>query len=493
MKNIKSMRLRRFIAKYIQYLEVAAYCLVVVVGGGVAAAWLWKVEVTAGSIAGDLKPYEHSIACDAKCVVVALPCEDKTDVQEGQVVVEVCKDPEWVAEAEVMSQIRSVLDAMREEPDEEPEAAEDEGEGEAGEPVEEPDEEPVEDEEPAPILPRFLPVAQGLEAQLRAWESKTPPATEKLVAPAAGLIWLGSCEVGKIYDADAKILGVKDFAQLRAKLSFEAKNVEFCRPGLKGKLDIRTEQSFETLMRLNSDSLPAVPYFGARLDQFSRLASTEIRDLVTDSVVGEEYLDKEKAVAGDFPLPAKSVDNITIRVSGVRESQAGADAELVGENFRVEKLPAVVVSGTHTSGITLLELDEEAQAKVRQKVEESLAAAAIAEDEGAFTLPKGIDEVVVNLQVNTEQPCDDWDLETYPEGRDPEEFEEDEGEREEHEGSKTVKRKNRKFSGTLQLIAPEQSLQDLARVLAIDGKSLKVTGEIVTGRTRFAMLLFRKH
>ena len=50
--RIKSLRWRRFIAKYITYLEIFAYMMVVLVGGGVITAWCYHVDVTAESKEG---------------------------------------------------------------------------------------------------------------------------------------------------------------------------------------------------------------------------------------------------------------------------------------------------------------------------------------------------------------------------------------------------------------------------------------------------------
>ena len=43
--EIRSLRWRRFIAKYVTYLEVFAYFMVVLVGTGLIVAWTYKVEV----------------------------------------------------------------------------------------------------------------------------------------------------------------------------------------------------------------------------------------------------------------------------------------------------------------------------------------------------------------------------------------------------------------------------------------------------------------
>lgn len=490
MKNIKSMRLRRFIAEYIRYLEILAYALVVLVGVGVAAAWSWRVNVTAASKDGDLKPFEHEVKAAERCAVVALAVEDKTDVRKGDVIVEVCFVPEWIIQVEAMAHLRKVIQAMR---SSEPKPDED-SEDEDPDPEQEQDtqDDAAEQErEPQPFRPEFESLGQELLSRLEALEKVQPPSVEKLAAPCDGLAWLGSCEVGKVYDADKKIVGVKDFSQLRAKLTFEAKNVEACKPGLQAEIDIKTEQTFETLIRLNTDSLPHVPYFGARLDQFSRLAHEELRDLLTQAVDGQMLLDEEKAKqADDFPLPATSVDNITLRVSARREADPNAKTALFPENFRTEKLQAVVIDGKHTSGVTLLDVDPQTHQKVTEIVEKLLTQGAIATEDAPFVLHNGLEEVVINLQVNTELTQDEWDLDAHPVGLDPDDFEDDE---DKPKGSENVKRKSRKFIGTLQLIEPSDELKQLVRELTIDGESLKVTGAVITGHTRFAMLLFRKH
>jgi len=254
------------------------------------------------------------------------------------------------------------------------------------------------------------------------------------------------------------------------------------------------EGTFETLVRLNSDSSPAIPYIGSRLDPFSRLSSEEIRTALTDDVVGKQYVDRDKELQGDFALPATDVENITLRIMAERQVlDTPSDKALHSEAYRMEKLPAVVAEGTHTSEFTLLDVSPELHTDVRAMVQKSLLERQIQSGDETFSLAKGLDEVVINLSVKAEQKMDNWDLKTHPEGVDPEFFGKAARGTEERVGSADVKRTSRKFCGVLEVLDPPLGLQDLVHQLARKDKSLKVAGEIITGKTRFAMLLFRKH
>ncbi|MBT3374519.1 MAG: hypothetical protein HN742_37655 [Lentisphaerae bacterium] len=490
MKTIKNMRLRRFIAKYIRYLEILAYAFVLLVGGGVVAAWSWKVDVTARSKDGDLKPFQHEVQTELECVVIDVLVEDESNVVADQVIAVVCTDPAWIARVKLLDEVRGLHGILYPPPPEEEQSP---PEKQDEKPEEAPEEDGEESPAPPPIPTGFDSLGMLVESALPSWEAAKPPTTVELKSPAAGMVTLGQCAAGAIIKADKKVFGVKDFSRLRAKLSFEAKNVEACRPGLKGYVDVKTSQSFETLFRLNSDSRPGLPYFGSRLDPFSRLAPEEIRAKLTEGVLEKGYVDRDKELQGDFALPATDIDNVTLRIMAQRHvlEETSMDPAIQSENYRMEKLSAVVAEGTHAAGFTLLRVAPELQRDIEGMVAELLLDRRIKSNDEIFTLDKGVDEVVINLSVKSEQEMDVWDLETHPKGVDPEFF--GDGVELEKKGSPDVKRTSRKFSGVLELVEPPAELQALVRELALEGKSLKVTGEIITGKTRFAMLLFRKH
>jgi len=92
----KELRRRRFVAKYVKYLTVFGYIFVVFVAVAVAVLWFVKVDevVSAG---GEIKPAEKTLKHEKEVVVLKVLVPNHADVTEGQGLVEICDDPEWVA------------------------------------------------------------------------------------------------------------------------------------------------------------------------------------------------------------------------------------------------------------------------------------------------------------------------------------------------------------------------------------------------------------
>jgi hypothetical protein len=88
----RSLRMRRFIAKYIQYLTIFGYLYVALVGIVVATLWFVKVdEVATGS--AEIRPHEEVLRHQTDVVVMDLLVENHADVSAGQDLVTICTDP----------------------------------------------------------------------------------------------------------------------------------------------------------------------------------------------------------------------------------------------------------------------------------------------------------------------------------------------------------------------------------------------------------------
>jgi len=459
MKEIKSMRMRRFIAKYIRYLEILAYTLILLVGTGVVMAWCWRVDVTCKSDAVELAPFEHTVKAPAECVVLELPVAENAPVRKGQVVAVVCTNAQWVARAKAESGLREALDALRAAP-------------------------VTADEDGA--------FAGIVEARMVEWNKRLPPESVPIESPADGVLGLKGLATGAVVLAGKKLVKVKDFSLLRGEFTFSDKNAYLCRPGMKGWVEINTKQGFETVVMLDVDTRPGVPYFGARRDEFTQLAAAEIRAAFTNAVLGKELLDAERAKLGDFALPVSGVNNVAIQIRGHGKLVDRAQTALEPEGFRIERHPALLIDGSHTAGLTLIEVDPDARAKVAGLLSQSLADKPIAVPGGHYVLEEGIEKFVFSLEAKAKKKMPAWDWKARPEGSDAETLLAQEQPGQGVTPSKKVKYKARKFAGTVQLVAPDKRLQALVQRLAREDKALSVKAHIVVGRTPFAMLLFRK-
>ena len=496
--EIKSLRWRRFVAKYVTYLEILAYALVFIVGTALIVAWTYEVDVTADSKDGTLNAHEHVIKLDSECVVIRLPVADKTDVKRGDLVAEVCTDPDFVKRYRAMEGVRKALDGLK---------------GMATSPT------------AAPLIERF-------ESDLAAWDEAEKPAYQAVTATATGTLWLGACTTGTAYAAEKKMFGIRDFNVLEVTLTFEAANAFACRPGLSGYIEVNAEQADESLVRLSTDDVPWVPFVGSRLSQFTAVADEEIREVVSKAVKGRLLLDRDKAKTDDFPLPAKDLKEIVVRVSAdpiegdPPTGKATTTTALRSHDFRAAEVDAVCIKGKHQADVTLFDVDVGAAATkyVKPEVEEPEEDEAGTDDPGSAAEPdarppmeqirdlvhKGLfnrtilsgearlhvtgelEGMVVNVKLAAELQEEEWDLDLHPKGYALEDLP-DVGERSADDGTKQVKFTKRKFVGTLRLVEPDPHLCEEVKQLALKGKGLKVKGKLIVRRTPFAMMLFRKH
>ena len=80
----QSLRTRRFIAKYVKYLEIFGYGFVFAVAGIIAFLWFAKTEDLVLSNAEPIKPHEYVLSSDEDVIVLEALVKNKTDVTIGQ-------------------------------------------------------------------------------------------------------------------------------------------------------------------------------------------------------------------------------------------------------------------------------------------------------------------------------------------------------------------------------------------------------------------------
>jgi hypothetical protein len=457
----KSLRWKRFVAKYVRYLEIWGYFNVIAVGAGVIGAWVVHVDVTAESQEGNLAAYEWPVSLDRECVVVHLPVADRAEVEKGGVVAEVSVEPAAVQRAKALVKLRAALNSL--------EATKD-ADG---------------------LYAECAEIRKALGEKLAAWEKAPPGRLVRLTAPSDGVLWLGGCARAKVYRPGEKILGVKDFDRIQASLSFEKRNAELCRPGLKALVEIQPDQGFEALIRLNVDTHPA-PFYGYRQDRLSSVEGTaEVRRLLSRTLKGRQLLDSDVRSEKDFQLPLKSVGNVTLLVDGDVKMVDRVGDGMLPEDFRAAELPAVVLKGRHTADYNILGLEGQLQEDVEKLVRGSLASRKITRPDMEYTV-EDLTRVTVNLKASGEMNMVPWDLKAHPRGLPPSQIPSTTAEFRKGDGEDNVKRGNRYFKGTLELVEPDPQLKARVKALALKGKSLKVKGFVVVDTSRFAMKIFRK-
>ena len=92
----QSLRTRRFIAKYLDYLTYFGFFFVAMIGVGVAVLWFVKVDDVVNTV-GTIKPHEQALKHTQEAVVLKVLVPNHADVTENDDLIWICDDPHWVA------------------------------------------------------------------------------------------------------------------------------------------------------------------------------------------------------------------------------------------------------------------------------------------------------------------------------------------------------------------------------------------------------------
>ena len=111
----------------------------------------------------------------------------------------------------------------------------------------------------------------------------------------------------------------------------------------------------------------------------------------------------------------------------------------------------------------------------------------------AYTNLFDFEDLIVDLEVKGKRAGQSWDPALKPGGYEPEELPTTEDPFADVEGSTLVKLEGRKYEATLQLVDPDPAVRTLVKRMARLGQPLSVKAEIITGKRRIIMMLFRKH
>ena len=204
--------------------------------------------------------------------------------------------------------------------------------------------------------------------------------------------------------------------------------------------------------------------------------------------IAKKIRGKAFRVEKDVPLSITALQHIDIMAAAATTPVKGpVDKQHAREpeQFRSRRYDAVVVEGKHTGAVKLPELDPATQKQVVEMITSALQESPIHSTPWSYRVDK-LKTFVINVHMQGEKHEPKWKQKM---GVDPETL----PPRQIGMISKNVKFDSRKFICTLRLINPDSGLKERVKALAKEGKALSVTGEIITDKARFAMLLFRKH
>jgi len=436
----KSRWMRRFVARYIAYLEVFGYLFVVAMATTIAALWLWKVDDVSQAHSNPLiKPHEYVATHPADVVLLNMLVQKHDEVTEGQPIAEICDDPAWVSRYASAQQALALAAAL-------------DNNAAKGARVEGED-----------MLRGFL------RNSLAQWETQRPAMPRvKLLAPHSGVAVIDNAKEGLVIPAEEEIARIIDFEDLRISGDFRGTNQSYARLGQPTRSEILMAYgNNETL--LSDIERPGAWTNG--YGQFNSVAEGKINDILKQHFAG-----KRVTMEDDTTFTLTKVTAVELRGTFQTEK---ANASAAGEDIAPEPFTGIeimgrVIEGAHTASVRVLDLPEDVQSAVKQAVLQRFESRPIRLDDAALSATD-----IKDLKIITTLDVENANIEKADAQGDP----------------ILAEKVERKFIFTAQIENPSPALKAKVRELALaeTPSYIKTKTVVVVGKRRVAMLLFRKN
>lgn len=476
-KRPTNLRVRRFIAKYIMYLEVIGYLFVIVIGATIAALWLIKIDDTAKAAGSgptpNIKPFEEVISWPRECLAVELLVEDlpptgqvpppdpatppdHRNVGKGEPLVRLTDDPRWIAEQKKADRYQKIIDNI--------DAAEKDG----------------------PLSPTLAAARKEAQAVVEQWTKQRAALPTKTVrAPIAGMLnGADKSKIeGKVFAADAKLFTVVDFTDLRIPVKITGANVSHGRLLQEAKFKVKDNYGDGELVRVDMKER-------GRLTR-RRVEFLDVSGGVTKDLVADFFGDKTLTVKRDLGFHLDKVSNVEVLSRDRAEplAQLPTDpAKIVrAEPLHDKEFRAVMIDGFHYAKVKLTRFDEEQRRKLLAAVQPALTGKAT-----VIIDPKTGERLCYRLK----------DLRqarflvtmTLKQPRAGKETTKEIARRLKQENAVLTDQLERNYQGHLRVLHPSPALQHKVRELFLHDPPKYLTADVewIVDKRRIAMLLFRQ-
>ena len=327
----KSPLIRRFVARYIAYLEVFGFLFVATMAIVIAVLWVWQVDDVAQAYQNPLiKPYEHVVIHPANVVVLKMLLPNHAEVIEGQPIAEICNDPAWVsryAAAQQATALALTLDSNQMK-----------GAWTHG-------------EETLRVL---------LQKASAHWEEQRAAMPKvNLLAPHSGVVTVDKRKEGTVVLAGKEIAEIIDFGDLRISGDFRGTNQAYARVGQPIKVEILMTYGSETL--LSTIEQPGKWLSGS--GQFNSAAEGTVKN-----ILNQYFANKLVTMEDDTTFAVSKVTGVellsTLQTEETRSSTG--QNEIEPEPFADMEITGRVIEGTHEASVRTLGLPESVYAEVKQ-------------------------------------------------------------------------------------------------------------------------------
>jgi multidrug resistance efflux pump len=535
-----SLAVKRFMARYILYLEIAGYAAVSLVALAIVACFFFQVDDVI-RLVGDpipIKPRAEPIKRPVDALVTRVFVQNHQPVRQGDLLIEVVERPNWMSRYLVMRQMRALLDEF-EAPGQAAALAKKRIEQAKKEALEAAlrdvrrtgaattEAEPAKEKEKEPLpLISLTPEEELLRVQaavrLSEWETREVPKSPRLLirAPIDGIVLAPDDLDGKLVDADTEILKVVDLNDLRLTGKLDGETVADARTGQWAVVKAIVPD-YKTGMLFRGDTVPRGSYFW----QKERVVSYRILDPKLKEAVKDALKDRKITQRNDIPFDLTEVTDVELNAE-IETSPAARGAPLAmgqGSGPQARLLSAAAStpgnlssSAAHTASGSKVPLTADAPGEMELygKVVEGkhLLTVQVADIPAAVT--RRLTESVAGqirgrtIEVPREPEAEGAPTPIHPlrveEVRSAQIIAKVKAENANPRGTTSRLKKiaartalrgaslERRYEATIQIQNPPQFLKDRVLELLEQGKEVKARVSIKTGRRRIAFLLLKR-
>lgn len=498
-----SPAMKRFMARYIFYLEMIGYTAVSLVALAVVACFFFSVNDTITGDAVPIKARTESIKPEADALVTRVFVQNHQSVRRGDPLVEVVESPPWISRYRVMHQMQLLLGEIETPGQPEkaggPSAAQDTAS--AGSADADSTDTKEKEKPPLPkiaLTPDDAKLDALLKQRVADWNAREGAKSPRIVirSPIDGVVVAPDDLSFKQVNADDELLKVADLNDLRLTVKFNSGDtIADARVGQKAIIKAISPE-YKNGVTLRGDTVPKGRYFWQR----ERITSAHLLGAKIKKIVRDAFKDRTVTQRDDIPFkvtdikkvevdadvsssPITSSGHQVIRSSSAIQADAPAELELTGKvleakhhlNVQVADLPPAVTK-------------QVAALVVRKLHGQLIDAPQQPKREGGPTPEDRLRvEAVRNVQIIAQVKGEN------AEAKGPTDRLKRKAARTALRGAPYEKMSDaRQFEATVQITNPPQFLKDEVLELMDQGKDVKAKAEVITGTRPVAFLLLKR-
>ena len=433
----QSLRTRRFIARYVKYLEIFGYGFVFTVVTIIAFLWFSTTEDLVLSGAEPIKPHEYVLSPDEDIIVIEALVKNKTDVIAGQPLFEISRDKSQVNRyrvKQVAEELSGELDSLA---------------------------------TSSSLTSAERDLLGVLRSSASIWEQELPR-RETLTATHPGVILFEEEIVGMVVPKGDEIARILDFDDLRISADLKGAGQKLVRVGQPAYIEVITTYGDGEILRTDVDSPDS---WGVGFAQFNDISDGQITRQLEDYFSGKLVAIEDDTV---FALgKVKQIDlHSVLSVQNAGPSDPGEEIE--AEPLNRIALTGTVIEGTHSAEFRIHTLPNEIQQEIQNTLQDRILERQF--DTGGQPLSvREINDLSMIIEMDSGEPEND----------------------ETSLGRQMVDAENtkRSFSCVARIDDPHPVLKAKVRELALLKKPIyiKANVKVIVGERRIAMLLFRKN